>query len=404
MINHPDIDPVAFRISAPFADLLGISASWPVHWYGIMWLSAFIAAAVVGKRLSAKPALAGAPQVDELLTAGIIGTMLGGRLGYVLFYDFAAYIEEPLRVLQIWKGGMSFHGGLLGVIAALFWLSKKGGGSFLRAADFAAVLAPFGLGLGRIGNFINGELPGRAAPPDLPWAMLFPGDDIARHPSPLYQAFLEGVVLGALMWFLARQKRRAPGFLSGVFLAGYAFCRILSEFFRAPDAHIGLLIGGFSMGQLLSFPMLALGVYIMFIGKWTPAAADVRARCLALFLETKARAEKAADAAKMPPPQPAAAAEVLHSGKDSETNGENLGEELEEDSEAETEAESESGEDSDLEESAAAGESKPAGAAKAPWWKKIFTGAAAQQKEQTQPRVRTLSRREKRRQKKKKRH
>ncbi|MGI9306412.1 MAG: prolipoprotein diacylglyceryl transferase [Gammaproteobacteria bacterium] len=253
MIAHPNFDPVAFRV-----------LDWPVHWYGIMWLCAFLAAGFAAKRLAAKPAFAGAPvPAEELLTAGIIGALLGGRLGYALFYDFAVYAAEPLRVLQIWRGGMSFHGGLLGVAAALFWLARKNRLPFLRITDFAAALAPPGLGMGRIGNFINGELPGRAASPDLPWAMIFPGDDIARHPSPLYQAFLEGVALGALMWMMASRKPRSPGFLSAVFLLGYAACRLFSELFRQPDPHLGLLAGGFSMGQWLSLPMFLLGAGLL---------------------------------------------------------------------------------------------------------------------------------------------
>ncbi|MBE8158591.1 MAG: prolipoprotein diacylglyceryl transferase, partial [Betaproteobacteria bacterium] len=166
-----------------------------------------------------------------------------------------------------------------GVVLAAFFTAKKTGAGFLRTADFAAMLAPIGLGLGRIGNFINGELPGRPAPPDLPWAMIFPGDDIARHPSPLYQAFLEGAVLAAVMLFFAAGKRRPPGFLAAVFLVGYGICRVFSEFFRQPDAHIGLLIGGFSMGQLLSAPMLLLGFGLLF---WqTGAAKKIRPRFVA---------------------------------------------------------------------------------------------------------------------------
>lgn len=263
MIMYPDIDPVAFRV-------LG----WSVHWYGIMYMLAFGCAAAIGRRLLRAPAFADLSSrldLENLLLAGITGVLAGGRLGYVLFYKPAFYAAQPLQIIQVWDGGMSFHGGLLGVIAALWIYARRHRLPFLRVADFAAVLTPVGLGLGRIGNFINGELPGRVAAADLPWSMIFPHHDfVARHPSSLYQALLEGVVLGVLMMLMAR-RRRPAGFLGGVFLSGYALCRLFSEFFREPDAHLGLLLGGLSMGQWLSAPMLMVGIALLFLPQWGAA-------------------------------------------------------------------------------------------------------------------------------------
>ena len=262
MIMYPDIDPVVFRIFG-----------WPVHWYGVMYMLAFACAAVIGRRLLRASAFADLRCLDleNLLLAGIAGVLAGGRLGYVLFYNPAFYASQPLKIIQVWDGGMSFHGGLLGVIVALWMYARRHRLPFLRVVDFVAVLVPAGLGLGRIGNFINGELPGRAAAADLPWSMIFPHDAVARHPSSLYQALLEGAVLGALMILMAR-RRRSAGFLAGVFLAGYALCRLFSEFFREPDAHLGLLLGGLSMGQLLSAPMLIVGVMLLFLPQLCAAA------------------------------------------------------------------------------------------------------------------------------------
>lgn len=355
MFSPPEIHPVAFTVFG-----------WPVHWYGVMWCCAIFAAFYAGKRLSGKRALSGAPPPDELLAAGIIGALFGGRLGYVLFYDFAFYAAEPLRILEIWRGGMSFHGGLLGVAAALFWTAKRGGRSFLRAADFAAVLAPVGLGLGRIGNFINGELPGRVAPPDLPWAVL--SDGVLRHPSPLYQAFLEGIVLGALMWFLACGARRPPGFLAAVFLAGYGACRLFSEFFREPDPHLGLLIGGFSMGQLLSAPMLLVGLGMVLWEARTSAA-----KLCAVFLSAKVAP---------PPPPVLAAGAAKKPAAEIPAEKPEIPAEIPEEKPAETSAD------------------KPAAAR---WWKKIFSAPPAGS-EKSEKTARAFSRRDKRRHKKKKRH
>ena len=263
MIQYPDINPVAFH-------LLG----WPVHWYGLMYMAAFLLAFALARRFLRSPAFADLRPLsaDDLMTAAIVGVLAGGRLGYVLFYDLEAYVARPEQVLYLWRGGMSFHGGLLGVIVALWLCARRRGVSFWRTADLAAVLAPVGLGLGRLGNFINGELPGRIAPPDLPWSMIFPSlGDAARHPSSLYQAFLEGGLLAMMMWMLA-SRRRPPAFLASSFLIGYALCRLFSEQFRQPDAHLGLLAGNMSMGQWLSLPMLLLGLMLMFRHRWLPPA------------------------------------------------------------------------------------------------------------------------------------
>ena len=252
MLLHPQPDPVAF-------ELFG----WPVRWYGMMYLLGFLAAWLFGRRIVAnRPAFRGAPSgvLEDMISTSVIGVIFGGRLGYVLFYNPAYYLQNPVDILRLWDGGMSFHGGLLGVVLALWLLAKIRRLPFLRLADYAAVLAPPGLFFGRLGNFVNAELPGRAASPDLPWAMLFPQDpSIPRHPSQLYEAALEGIVLGIVLWAFTR-RRRAAGFISGVFLAGYGVARFIVEFFREPDAHLGLLWLGFSMGQWLTLPMLLLGM------------------------------------------------------------------------------------------------------------------------------------------------
>lgn len=268
MIQHPDIDPVAFRLF----DV------WPVRWYGIMYLLAFTAAWLMARVLVRRRAFADMRSLDlyDFVVAGVIGVIAGGRLGYALFYNFPFYISRPHKIFYLWDGGMSFHGGLLGVIVALWIYSRRVRMPFLRLTDFAAVLTPVGLGLGRVANFINGELPGRIAPDYLPWGMIFPGDHIARHPSPLYQAGLEGVALGLFMWVMAARPRRA-GDLSGLFLCGYGLCRMASEFFRQPDAHIGFLFDVFSLGQLLSLPMFLAGLFLLLRGRIRPLKAAVAA-------------------------------------------------------------------------------------------------------------------------------
>ena len=254
MLVHPQFDPVIFSFG-PLA----------VRWYGLMYVIGFIAVIMLGK-LRVRQGLSGEiteKDVDDMLIYGVVGTILGGRLGYVLFYKLEHYLEHPAEILQIWAGGMSFHGGFLGVLAgiAVFcWLRKR---RWLTTMDFIAPLTPIGLGAGRLGNFINGELPGR--PTDLPWGMWFPQVDrerIARHPSQLYQFALEGIALFILLWLFSRKPRPA-GAVSGLFLVGYGTFRFIAEFARAPDDFLGLLALSLSMGQWLSLPMILTGAVMM---------------------------------------------------------------------------------------------------------------------------------------------
>lgn len=254
LLVHPQFDPVLAHLG-PFS----------VRWYGLMYVIGFILFIALGKwRVRRGLGLGLAERdVDDMLTYGVVGVILGGRLGYVLFYKPDYYFAHPAEILRIWTGGMSFHGGFLGVLAgvALFcWLRKK---RWLATMDFVAPLTPLGLAAGRIGNFINGELPGR--PTTLPWGMWFPQTDpvpLARHPSQLYEFGLEGLALFAILWWFAR-KPRPTGAISGAFLVGYGAFRFLVEFTREPDDFLGLLALGMSMGQWLSVPMIAAGVALM---------------------------------------------------------------------------------------------------------------------------------------------
>jgi phosphatidylglycerol:prolipoprotein diacylglycerol transferase len=205
--------------------------------------------------------------VEDLLFFGVLGVVLGGRLGYALFYKPAYYASHPLEVLMVWHGGMSFHGGLLGVLGAMALFAQRRGRRFLEVTDLIAPCVPVGLASGRIGNFINGELWGRAADPSLPWAMVFPqsGSDIPRHPSQLYQFGLEGLLLFVLLWLYARRPHPL-GRVSGAFLVGYGVLRFVAEYFREPDSFLGLLALNMSMGQWLCVPMVAAGVLL-----WTSA-------------------------------------------------------------------------------------------------------------------------------------
>jgi phosphatidylglycerol:prolipoprotein diacylglycerol transferase len=199
-----------------------------------------------------------------MLFYGVLGVVLGGRIGYCLFYKPGYYAAHPLEVLYLWQGGMSFHGGMLGVIGALALYGWQRGKPWLQVTDFVAPCVPTGLAAGRVGNFINGELWGRAADPSLPWAMVFPqsGSTLARHPSQVYQFLLEGLLLFALLWWQGRRGHRHTGFISGLFLIGYGLTRFVAEYFREPDAHLGLLALGLSMGQWLCVPMLVVGLYL----------------------------------------------------------------------------------------------------------------------------------------------
>lgn len=249
---HPQFDPIAFSIG-PLA----------VRWYGLMYLLGFIGFLTLG-RLRAREAWRGLTRqdVDDLLFYGVLGVIIGGRLGYVLFYKPGYYLSNPLEIFMIWKGGMASHGGIIGVIVVMFLFARSRGRPFLQVADFVVPLIPQGLAFGRIGNFINGELWGRPADPSVwPWAMVFPqsGDMIPRHPSQIYQFLLEGVLLFVLLWIYSR-KPRPLGTVSAMFLIGYGVFRVIAEFGREPDAFLGLLAFDFSMGQWLSLPMIAIGI------------------------------------------------------------------------------------------------------------------------------------------------
>ena len=257
MLQYPEFDPVALRIG-PVA----------IHWYGLMYLLAFFQFWWLGKhRIQTHPQLAQngwtVQQLDDLLFYGVLGVILGGRLGQVLFYEPGYYLSDPARILAIWQGGMSFHGGFLGVLLAMALCARKWQRAWLDITDFIAPLVPLGLAAGRVGNFINGELWGRVADPNLPWAMVFPRvDDLPRHPSQLYQAGLEGLLLFALLWVYSG-KTRPRGAVSGAFLIGYGCFRFLAEYFRTPDDGIFGLSEVISMGQWLSLPMIVIGVLML---------------------------------------------------------------------------------------------------------------------------------------------
>ena len=267
------IDPVAFSVGPV-----------QVHWYGIMYLLAFLFFWLAGNWLARKRTWSGwtTQNVSDFLFYGMLGVVIGGRLGYVFFYGFDSFMADPLFLFRITQGGMSFHGGLIGVIVAMVWFSHKSSLGFWQISDFAAPLVPIGLALGRLGNFIGGELWGRSS--DVPWAMIFPGsispggwsseelrqawmsgalDQFARHPSQLYQAALEGVALFLLLAVYSRVPRPAAA-VSGLFLVGYGSFRFFVEFFREPDSHLGFVGGNWlTMGMLLSLPMILAGVIMM---------------------------------------------------------------------------------------------------------------------------------------------
>ncbi|HIF9154092.1 TPA: prolipoprotein diacylglyceryl transferase [Photobacterium damselae] len=250
-LTFPQIDPVLVQIG-PLA----------IRWYGLMYLIGFAFAMWLANRRADQPGSGWTKdQVSDLLFAGFLGVVIGGRIGYVLFYNFDLFLANPLYLFKVWTGGMSFHGGLLGVITAMFWYGHKNGRTFFSIADFIAPLVPFGLGMGRLGNFINGELWGRVT--DVPWAMIFPtGGPLPRHPSQLYEFLLEGVVLFIILNLFIR-KPRPIGAVSGLFLLCYGSFRFFVEFFRQPDAQLGFFDGWLTMGQILSTPMILLGAAIL---------------------------------------------------------------------------------------------------------------------------------------------
>ena len=260
MLVHPQFNPIALQIG-PIA----------IHWYGLTYLVAFGLFLWLASKRAAQPSFAQSGgvrrDVEDLLFYGVLGVVIGGRLGYVLFYKPGYYLAHPLEIIAVWKGGMAFHGGLLGVIAAMAWFARSRQRPFLQVMDLIAPCVPTGLASGRIGNFINGELWGRAADPGLPWAMVFPqsGSNLPRHPSQLYQFALEGLLLFVLLWWYA-SKPRQLGQVSGMFLIGYGVFRFIAEYFREPDSFLGLLTFGMSMGQWLCVPMVLGGAALWLWG------------------------------------------------------------------------------------------------------------------------------------------
>lgn len=251
MFIYPYIDPVAFSLG-PIQ----------VHWYGLMYLVGFVSAWLLAHwRMKHYQLNWTSEQISDLIFYAALGVIIGGRVGYMLFYNLPELLHAPWSLFKIWEGGMSFHGGLLGVLLALWIFTRRYQKSFWEVGDFVAPLVPLGLGAGRIGNFINGELWGRVT--DVPWAMVYPHvDEQARHPSELYEFGLEGVGLFILVWCYAR-KPRPVGRVSAVFLIGYAACRLIAECFRQPDPQLGYIaFGWLTMGQILSIPMLLLGLWL----------------------------------------------------------------------------------------------------------------------------------------------
>ena len=246
---YPTIDPVALDLGP-----------LQIHWYGLMYLFGFAGAWWLGRVRATRYGWT-AEEVEDLLFYGAIGVIVGGRVGYSLFYDFPSLIDNPLNLFKVWQGGMSFHGGLLGVLTAFAFFSHKTGKAYFAISDFIAPMVPIGLFFGRIGNFINGELWGKES--DVPWAMVFPnGGPLARHPSQLYEAILEGLLLFIILWWYSA-KPKPVGAVSGLFLLGYGTFRFLVEFVRIPDQQYGyLLLDWITMGQILSLPMIVVGLFL----------------------------------------------------------------------------------------------------------------------------------------------
>lgn len=266
MLPYPNIDPVALDLGF-----------LQIHWYGLMYLVGIGGAwFLASRRLNAFDPTWSKEKLSDLVFWVAMGVILGGRLGYVLFYDLPAYIANPLLILEVWKGGMSFHGGLIGVMLATLWFARRNGKSFFELMDFIAPLVPIGLGAGRIGNFINAELWGKVT--DVPWAMVFPtGGPEPRHPSQLYQFALEGVALFVILWVYSRKPRPTMA-VSGLFAVCYGIFRFIVEFVRVPDAQLGYLAWGWlTMGQVLCVPMVLAGLGLMvYAYKRQPAAEIAR--------------------------------------------------------------------------------------------------------------------------------
>ena len=253
MLVHPNFDPVALSLGPV-----------QIHWYGLMYLIGFYGCWFLAVRRGKSAHMPFSAQaVSDLLFYVALGVILGGRIGYTLFYNFPKFLADPIEIVRIWNGGMSFHGGLLGVIAAVWLFARSRKLTFFFVMDLVALVVPFGLLTGRVGNFINAELWG--APSSLPWAMVFPTDPdrLPRHPSMLYEAFLEGAVMLAILWWYS-SRPRPPAAICGLFLVLYGTFRSLVEFVRVPDAHIGYVAWGWlTMGQILCVPMLLTGAFLM---------------------------------------------------------------------------------------------------------------------------------------------
>jgi phosphatidylglycerol---prolipoprotein diacylglyceryl transferase len=267
LIAYPNIDPIAFSIG-PFA----------VRWYALAYIAALIFAVWYGRRLVSNSSLwaertptVTPAQIDDAFIWLTLGVVLGGRIGYVLFYNFPHFLAQPLDMFRVWEGGMSFHGGFLGVVIALVIYARKIGTTLDRLLDLGAAAAPVGLGLGRLANFINGELYGR--PTDMPWAIIFPNDPtgLPRHPSQLYEALLEGLLLFLAIWIATHrfQALAHRGRASGIFALGYGLSRILVEMFREPDPQLGYFFGFITMGMILSLPLVAIGIWLLLRSRHT---------------------------------------------------------------------------------------------------------------------------------------
>lgn len=264
MIAYPEIDPVALSLG-PIS----------IHWYGLMYLTGFALMWVLGK-YRANQANSGwtKQQVEDLVFYGAVGLILGGRIGYIIFYNFSSFISDPIIIFKVWQGGMSFHGGALGVMVAMILFARKYEKHYFDITDFMLPLAPPGLFAGRLGNFINGELPGRVAESELAWTFVYPNiDNLARHPSSLYQAISEGLLLFIILWLFSSHKRPRMS-VSALFLIAYGSFRFTTEFFREPDAHLGFVaFDWMSQGQLLSIPMVIGGMVLLAFAYKTKAKA-----------------------------------------------------------------------------------------------------------------------------------
>ena len=252
-MTFPNLDPVFLRLGP-----------LEFRWYGLMYIIGFVCAYfIIAAGVAKKKLPLTREEIADYLFTGALGVILGGRIGYILFYNLGFYLSNPLKVFAIWEGGMSFHGGLIGALLATFWFTRKKKIRFLAFTDVCMLSGPVGLGFGRIGNFINGELYGRTT--DVPWGMVFPGGGpLPRHPSQLYEAFLEGPVLFALLWVISR-NRRPEGVVTGALFVGYGVFRFCVEFFREPDLQVGFILREFSMGQLLSLPMVLIGAVMIWL-------------------------------------------------------------------------------------------------------------------------------------------